>query len=331
LTLIDASITPNQEIPKMRFGRVLHPEIVLGKRGRKEEIEFIQKALSITEIDPRGGLTWEGDRDDLLAVLIGSALEQDQVFVRWVTSCKRFVQTKNAPTYHVGQEFLQALQKVDIKVPMDIIPETFCAYFSFASKTVFDEADEIEGGYVCVGRGRNLGMDAKYADLRIITFAYNCKATQDSPFPPVGSLTVPLDVKTIDELASGAPLQDYFVTQSVKPSQEANAKRNEVFRTLLNCLIYIHSEEPIIERSVPLADSNKTIKEHKKLGHIINACTIPVNFLWPNYQKARRYKVDSTWIDSFPRWQRCGPGLTSVKLVFVRGHERNFNTDSLGC
>lgn len=308
----------------MRFGRVLHPEIVLGKRGTKEEIAFVQKALAMTSIDPRGGLTWEGDRDDLLAVLIGSALEQDQVFVRWVTSCKKFVEAKTAPTYHVGREFLQALQKVDLKVPVEIIPDSFCAYFSFASKTVFDESDAIDGGYVCVDRGRNLGMDAKYADTRVITFAYNCASTQESPFPPVGSLTVPLDAKTMDELAGGAPYRDYYMPSSFEPSAEAHAKRNEVFRTLLNCLIYVHSQEPIIERSIPLADSNKTIKEHKKLGHIINACTIPVHFLYPNYQQPKVYKVNSTWVDSFPRWQRCGPGLTSVKLVFVKAHERKF-------
>lgn len=310
----------------MRFGRVLHPEIVLDKRGDTFDRLFLKTALSIITIEPEHGLHWNVRRsDEPLTQMIAEALVADTVMVRFLVSCKFFA-SQNAPVYHIGQEFLQALQKIDRKVPVDILPEKFSAYFSFASKTLFDESDAIEGGYVCIDRGRNLGMDAKFADTRIITFAYVCSKEPGVPAAPVGSLTVPLDAKTLEELASGAPLQDFWgFFQDEVPSAEKNAKRNEIFRTLLNCVIYLHSDEPIIEKTVPLAESNKSIKEHKRDGTIINACTIPVQFLWPHYKPVRNYTVGSTWVDSFPRWQRCGPGLTSVKLIFVTAHERTYN------
>lgn len=306
----------------MRFGRVLHPEIVLNKRGTKFERDFIKTVLDMTEMLPNG-LNWSVKASsDPLNYIIAKALEHDPVFVRFIVSCKIFTERK-ANVFHIGSDFLQALQKVDRKIPVDILPETFCAYFSFASSTLFDESDAIDGGYVCIDRGRNLGMKAEFSDLKIITFSYVCsKKNPQDPSPPVGSMTVPLDAKTLNELVSGAPVQDFCVDKNKIVDEETLEKRNQVFRALLNCVIYLHSAEPIVQKSVPLEESKKTIKQHKKDGEVINACTIPIHFLWPNYKPI--HKIQSTWVDSYPRWQRCGPGLQGVKLVFVSAHERNY-------
>lgn len=302
----------------MRFGRILHPEMILNKRGNKLARELYRKTIDMIEITAEG---IKFETQDPMSSMIAEGLSKDAVFLRFIASCKIFTERK-APVYHIGREFLQALQKIDRKIPVDILPESFAAYISFSDNTVFDEEGAVEGGYVCIDRGKNLGMISDLAETRVISFAYVCKS--DEPVPPCGSLTVPLDSRRIEELASEVKIEDFFLHE--RASLLDTKKRNDVFRALLNAVIYIHSEEPILERSTPLQDSELSVKQHKNLGKIINACTIPVSFIYPKYVTQRVYRVDSTWIDSFPRWQRCGPGLMNVKLVFVTPHERTYNT-----
>jgi hypothetical protein len=304
----------------MRFSRTLHPEIILDKRGEKSSRELYRKIINMIKVTPEG-IRFETDADPM-SYFIAETLTKDSVFLRFMASCKIFLDRK-APVYHIGRDFLLALQKIDRQIPLDILPESFIGYFSFSDNTIFDESCAVEGGYVCIGRGREMGMKSELADTRMISFSYVCKS--DEEMPPFGSLTIPLEGRKIEELASEVETVDFFLNQQVSATD--SKKRNDVFRTLLNAVIYIHSEEPIIERSRPLEQSGLSVKQHKKQDKIINACTIPISFLNPKYIQTKVYQVESTWIETFPRWQRCGPGLKSVKLVFVTPHERKYNTE----
>lgn len=178
----------------MRFGRTLHPEIVLNKRGSKQAREFYSLAMNMIDITP-GGVAFKAQ--DTMSAIVAEGLARDPVFLRFTANCKIFKE-RNAPVYHIGREFLQALQKIDREIPVDLLPEKFSAYFSFSNNTVFDDDAAVEGGYVSIDRGRNLGMISELADTRVISFTYVCQSTEE--LPPCGSLTVPLDAKELKNL-----------------------------------------------------------------------------------------------------------------------------------
>jgi hypothetical protein len=304
----------------MRFSRILHPEVILNRRGDTQAREIYQKTLDMIEITDNGVYF---EAKDQMGWVIANSLQRDHVFLRFMTNCKIF-KKKKAPVYHIGKDFLQALQKIDREIPLDVLPESFSAYFSFAEDSVFDEDGAVEGGYVNIETGRNLGMKSEYGNTRIISFSYVCKSSVLG-MPPFVSLTVPLDAKRIDELVAQVQTEDFFMLK-VKPP-EGVEKRNDVFRALLNAVIYLHSTEPFVEISRPIKQSGLSVNEHRRRGLIINDCTLPVSFLYPKYVQTRNYKVDSTWVDSFPRWQRCGANFSQVKLVFVTPHERRYKRE----
>jgi hypothetical protein len=51
---------------------------------------------------------------------------------------------------------------------------------------------------------------------------------------------------------------------------------------------------------------------------------VPVFFLNRKYVSHRIRHVDATWIEPHFRWQRCGVGLSAVRLTLVTGHERRY-------
>jgi hypothetical protein len=305
----------------MRFSRILHPEIMLNRRGEKRAREIYQKALDMIEITDNGVYFQAKDE---LSWVIAQSLQRDHVFLRFMTNCKIF-KSKKSQVYHIGKDFLVALQKIDREIPLDVLPSSFSAYISFAEDTVFDEEGSVEGGYVSIGTGKNLGLKTEFENTLLISFSYICKVKNDDGMPPCVSLTVPLDAKRIDDLVSQVEPEDFFFTK-VKPPANAS-KRNDVFKALLNAVIYLHSTEPFIEISRPIKQSGFSVNEHRRRGLIINDCTLPVSFLYPKYVQVKSYKVDSTWVDSHPRWQRCGANLAQVKLVFVTPHERRYKRE----
>jgi hypothetical protein len=136
-------------------------------------------------------------------------------------------------------------------------------------------------------------------------------------------LTVPLEGKTISELANGVMIEDHYS----KTKDVDHKKRHDVFRALINSVIYLFSENPELEKTLPKEQTGLSSKELVRRGRAINLTTIPIVFVNKNYKKIIRYSVESTWIESFPRWQRCGPLNSQVRLIFVSPHERRYKKD----
>jgi hypothetical protein len=92
--------------------------------------------------------------------------------------------------------------------------------------------------------------------------------------------------------------------------------------------MYYNSFEPDVKRVISNSKlSNKQVIKLKHKTGVENQCLVDVTFLNWNYAKQRNYSKDSTWINSFPRWQPCGPKLSQVKLIWVKEHERTFKID----
>lgn len=101
-------------------------------------------------------------------------------------------------------------------------------------------------------------------------------------------------------------------------------KRAGVFRAVFNAILYLHSQDAELEKTYPFSKTSFSKTQQKKRRILTTDCMIPVTFIHRGYHE-KHYSKDSTFVQSHLRWQRCGVGLSQVKLVWVREHERTFN------
>lgn len=290
----------------MKFDKLLHPEIVLGKRGDDFMRKFYREAVHTIRFRPEGG----GMEINALVNMMNRSQQRSLALMQ------RF-RLDQGKVYHVNRDFLEALSGVQRDINLKYLPERFVGYFSFAEETIYDEEDEVEGAYIYVGPSRHTMLQDSTAE-RVFWCAYITKG-----YLKVG--TVCVDIKegeSVEDLISRVNLDDSIGNQT---DEDGLSKRARVFNTVLNCVMYVHSSEPDVRR-VPPADSltNRQIAQVRERTGIKNGCSVHLTFLNWTYAKQRVYSTDSTWVNSFPRWQPCGPGLSQVKLIWVKEHPRHF-------
>lgn len=90
---------------------------------------------------------------------------------------------------------------------------------------------------------------------------------------------------------------------------------------MYNLLTYLNTGEPDIRtfRNKLRYQSPTSKKPIKADKHLSNANIVQVGF---SYKKERLHHTDEWYVLPFMRWQRCGVGLSDVKLVYVRGHTK---------
>jgi len=291
----------------MKFKRVLHPEIILDKRGDSYIRTMYRELLRSTRM--RGALTI-GTDDPRIAEF----LQHDVNFRMHLGHCHLYVNDPNAQCFHLGKDFTQALAKIDRDIPIDILPKNFVCYISFAEGSLSDEDGDIQGGYVSISSEANRVLSMSYINTRMINNAF-----------PVTTITAPLKQAKIDEMFKDVPIKDIGCGKNASAVELSN--RNNVFRALLNAVVYLYSQEPLIEKTRPVKEIGLSNKEILRRGQVLNECTIPVYFLNRSYHRV--YTKDKTWVDSFLRWQRCGPQLSQVRLIMVSAHERTYKSNPI--
>lgn len=294
----------------MKFDKLLHPEVMLGKRGDK----FFQKFYKETV----HGIKFTGFGMEVGAVVNAMNLSQQ----RSLALMQRF-RIDQGKVFHVAKDFLEALAGVERGVSLKYLPERFVGYISFADKVIADESEWVEGAYVYIGPAEHTMLKDTTAQ-RVFWCAYMTQGYQS-----VGTVCVELkDGDTMEDLVSRVEL-DNNKRKAVymHPDAGSISARACVFNTVLNCVMYVHSAEPNVQR-VPSADSltNRKAAEIREKTGIKNTCTLSVTFLNWNYAKQRVYNKDSTWVNSFPRWQPCGPQWSQVKLIWVTEHSRKLKS-----
>jgi hypothetical protein len=94
----------------------------------------------------------------------------------------------------------------------------------------------------------------------------------------------------------------------------------------LKAYCYVLSGDPDL-RTIKPPVPPETRKE-KKLRHWFrehaNESLLPLTIVGYDFLKERRYSVESTWVDEYLAWRRCGPGKTQARLVVVSGHHRHY-------
>ena len=313
----------------MNIKRVFHPEQVMGTRGDPVMCDMYKKLLGQTKRCPEddeeiapGKIAYGWSFPGVLEPLL-----KDQHGKEFHLIMKLY-REQTRKIYYIGDDFTRALGSVDRNIPLDLLPSRFFAYVAFADEVIRDEADWIEGAYVYIGPPYAVGISINGVspDKRFVWIGYQCKNGQIGAlsFDPTGEKVM----DTLRRLHHERPTVDYDVRSdgtytATETSLDTVEKREHVYRTIINAVLYIHSQDPDLTHLKP--EQQLSLSQRKKHKESITNCTVPLTLVSWNYKKKPSYNVDSTWIDTFLRIQRCGPGLTQCKFVWVKEHERHYN------
>jgi hypothetical protein len=313
----------------MRLQKVLWPEIFKGTRG-DETIMRVCRQVS-------EGIVFT---DTHIEVYPNRVHKDFSMFFSDETSTSVFTQAKRhlidkAPNYHICEDFCQALWQIpDKEMPLHIIPDGFFAYISFPSKMLKDSSEPISGAYIYVGPAdHKTPLVPSLYGKRICWISYMGDpdfALDKGRFPGLGRLVFMLQEQaTVKQMLDGIANEDYMNVlgnkELIATPEEDMVFRIKLVSLLLNAVIYAHSEDSDIVKLTPtFGGTHAHIKKHMH-GENSNGCTVPVFALNWDYSKEGTYEESQTFVDTYPRWQRCGPQFSLIKLVWVKSHIRNYH------
>lgn len=321
----------------MNLKKVLHPEIIRGTRGEPHLIGFYKLVREAVSGNPENPAYW--DIDQKLAAKTGVLSFLHDPNCLFTIGMAFAHKDQKAPTYHVCRNFLQALMGIpDREVPIKYLPERFFGYLSFSDKTVTDGEDFLTGAYVYYGPptedlpiAPHVIREGKTILMIAPTYEIRSDNQYNSNMPPFGKIFTQLDdtSETAHDIYTKMN-QTNLIHQYTETGVELKEiglryqHNYETLRIVLNCLLYINSQDPELLRLTPTFGKSSNQKKKYRQGEHLNECTIPVIALNWDY-RARTpsaYRDTTVQIDTFMRWQRCGPGLSQVKLIWVEPHER---------
>lgn len=298
----------------MRFSQIIHPELILGKRGNKMDREGLAKMLSGVDLHPEGleVQQWLLDAGDV------NLVDACVLMKKWRDSHEKAI-------YHAGGDFLREIAKVDRSIPVDRLPSRFLAYISFGTGIIRDEEDPIQGAYVFIGPASETSFGhQRYVsgpDAQVLWISYMTDA-------PYGGKACVLRVElepymTMKQLLGKIISQDMSFG-NFRDSQEVTiTKREIVFRTVINLVLFIFQPDPELER---LGPSNSIIgrkrdillEKANKGKAVFNSCTLPVTFInWKWHKPMTEHMVSGHF-----RWQPHGPARSQVKLIWIDAFQR---------
>lgn len=271
----------------MRFNKVLHPEMLLGKKKVKssEMREFLQKISKLT-----------GNED---------VCKKEHEFSRHLLILRSY-QLKNDGIYYIPSNFLDALLTVDKNIPIKLLPDRFHAYFVFPDNKIAIDGRFFEGAYFYISQE----IDGSKAI--IITFISNEYMAQTT-LALRDNLTF-WDNMLLDVNAYGK-------------DPRTDEKRKDLFCTiklLVNSVIYIHSKDPEIDLLKPIVKMTPHERRVYQIKDLLNETSLPIKLLNWSFH-GRTFNVDSTTVMGHFRWQPCGMGRQEVKLIWIDEHERKYN------
>jgi hypothetical protein len=336
----------------MRLKKILHPELVLDKRGPEDVRRMFKLMMDkiIWRKEPRTtDIPSDFGNSQPMWELTGGAevLEHDPNGRDHWLLMKKF-QVERPKIYHIGKDFLNALVRVNKDIPADLLPERFFGYISFADEAVYDEDGYVDGAYVFIGDAKEIFHN--HAGRKVLWIAYHQNPIDGQHEAPACRLYIWLNDQTVKNIKEGDPFKDLENAEFdsiavnradthsnaagkadsvkfIRPSKDEIAARSSIFNLILNSVLYIHSQEPDVSHLHPAHGSIRQRKKHYKETGKENMCSVPVVAVSWGYERPRSYGKDSGWWGAFPRWQRCGPGLKHHKLIWVKAHQKKFKKE----
>lgn len=303
----------------MKFSKLLHPEIVLGRRGSKKQIEGLKEfidAVGIVEEPEDGGVRYS------LNGVLGQFIKQDPILADHICMVAKFRKEK-PQVYHVGHDFGEVLAGVSKDLPLDKLPKDFFGYIHFPENTVKDESGYVIGAYVYIGKGNQSPLgSAEDRAMQMMWVSYVQKNPYDEMEFTVCRLVSPITgYKDLRDMVSHTPFDDAEMARSDIDFREA---RLPVYRFIINAVLYIHCQEPNLEDLRPKRHLSHSGKRKLAKQGSINLCTVPIVAINWGFKRDRHYSVSETYVNDFYRWQRCGPQFSEIKLTRVKGHIRKY-------
>jgi hypothetical protein len=345
-----------------KLNHVLHPELLLDRRGPEEWRFLLRKLVRGTQFHaegwsvlssaceerhPKGGskallTTGEirpgrveepGWHYTTCPFSFAGELEHLDDTIRSAAAIYKKFLAESPKIYHVQRDFLLALSQVDRDIPLQFLPERFFGYISFAPQTLRDDTGWVEGAYCYIGDSKGTILNPEKAIEKVLWVVYT---TSDGA---VADLKVELKSDRLENLIRELPKQDCILKaetlssssatlSSITPDASANS-RDLIYRTVLNAALYIHSQQPELRREPGSGDpalSKTQAREVRKKQQIPNECTVPVTFVNWGFERPRVFQVGETSVRGHFRWQPCGVGMQQVKLIWIDQHLRHYPT-----
>lgn len=293
----------------MKLTRVLHPEIVQGKRGPTKLIKTYRDFFAKMNLGKGQFIS----SSHIERILYQSAKVQFDLAYKAQHGCK---------TFYIGREFAEALKHCSGAIPIDLLPKSFFAHIAFPENCIFDaDGDEATGCYVFIGNGKEAGLAPEHWEEPAVTMCYLLKSLNSELPPESGYFADTLtEFKNTGHLISNLTP----ITESGDEDSEGRV-HDSIWRFIFNVVLYIHSpysdQFPLRTREVL---NSKDFKSQSEKSSVENLCSIPVILISWNYQRPISYSKDSTTVQSHLRWQRCGPENSASKLILIREHLRSF-------
>ncbi len=314
----------------MKLEKVLFPEIFKGTRGPEFLVKFLRRLRPCFTFDEDMGLYLIDQSDPVLAPYTCDP-NLGSMFSHALTHEKH-----RGVNYHICRDFMEALMQVgDREIPLSYLPENFLAYFSFPPGLLSDGEDQLNGAYVYCGKFQHhipVLQDTVGDEMFLLIHP-----TFEARYMEDGAEVIPCFSRFMSRIMPGWTAEniyesvpkgstDYVIgTLPSGPDKRSRDKQVEYIRTILNLILYINSEDPVLEKLTPVHGKSHRIRNQHTTpkGHR-NECTVPIVAVnWDYTKLENRYEDGKTFIESFPRWQRCGEKFSKVKLVWVTAHERN--------
>lgn len=327
----------------MRFNQMVHPELILNKRGEKLSRGLYQAWMKmVTDIDysdSKKQIAYEFDNTQIRSAYdmkLMNILRDDNMFAQHICLVKKFIKLQGK-VFHFTKPLLEDLSKMNKQIPSEFLPDNFIGYLSFPPGAIEDESNSVQGAYVCVCpavASVSFGPDEpKYPGEektdRVIWISYVCEERSQSGMlnlgmSGIGGLLMPfISTRAEDLMGRTMDYSTEYEGSKVRPSQEILDKRSRVYGTIINCMIFLQCKNVQFEISKPIQQLGLSNNAVLRSGGVINQCTLPITFVNRSYHGVQHSK-DSTHVRSHLRWQRCGPGNTLIDLVPVKAHERHY-------
>jgi hypothetical protein len=232
-----------------------------------------------------------------------------------------------AKVYVIAEEFGKQLNRANLAISCKHLPPVgWIGFLEFPEKLVFKNGKDYH-------RGTILGMGVDPQGIRTVQIVL-------PDFDSSGEITatktvgvVPIeDGKTIEECINAVKAGRSIINESPAYKKLLEKDEHLGFQNLplepvefaIKAVTYIESSKPDIESEWKLC----LTKNPKKIRrHFERFAPFPIEKVGFGFH-GKTCHVISTNVSGHFRWQRFGPGLDSVKLVWIDEHERSFQNNA---
>lgn len=218
--------------------------------------------------------------------------------------------------FKMANDFSKELQKVQLNVKPAAIPTTddriICIEFPDTMHFHMGDGDYVKTVYVMVTREEMTTQSCVKPVLFIHCMFPLHKVRLDGT----------IDYGDFEIQEFGLPFKDKDHTfeealQLAKDNSEYTTVFNfELYRYLLNCLIYIHSGDPDLrEYQKPTPDPGQRARQFRR--RTVDKSTVDMTLVGFNYMKNPTYSAEMWGRKGHFRWQPYGPNREKVKLIWI--------------